>query len=90
MSGILVIAEHRKGNMMDVSWEMLTKGAELAASSGNELTVVLAGANVRNLAEKLAQKAPKVWLLDSPKLENYNSEIYCEVLGNLIKENKRS
>ncbi len=45
MGGILVLAEHRMGNIQDVTWEMLTKGAELAAASGNELAVAILGSN---------------------------------------------
>ena len=61
MSEILVLVEHRKGNIQDVTWEMLTKGAELAAVSGNELTAVILGSNIKSLAEKLVPRAKKVW-----------------------------
>ena len=44
MSKIFVLAEHRKGSLRDITWEMLNKGAELA--SDTELVAVLLGHQV--------------------------------------------
>jgi electron transfer flavoprotein alpha subunit len=88
MGIIIVLAEHRRGTIQDVTWEMLTKGAELASSSGHELMAVILGANVRGLAEKLAARAGKVWLVEEAGLNNYNSEVYCSTLADLIRRNK--
>jgi electron transfer flavoprotein alpha subunit len=86
MSGILVLAEHRKGNILDVTWEILSKAIELSSISGNELTVAILGSNIKSLAEKLASRVKIVWLVDDARLANYNSEIYCQVLESLINE----
>ena len=43
MSDIFVLAEHRKGEMRDVTLEMLTLGRELAKKTGNTLTAVVLG-----------------------------------------------
>jgi electron transfer flavoprotein alpha subunit len=88
VSGILVVAEYKKGNLQDITWEMLTKGAELASSSGQDLTAIILGPDVKNLAEKLAPRAKKVLVLDDVKLANYNGEAYCEALTAIINENK--
>ncbi len=88
MSRIFVLAEHRRGSIQDITWEMLTKGAELASGSGAELTAVVLGYGVRDFAEALAQRAKQVLLVEDEKLENYNSDIYQNVLSHLISEYK--
>ncbi|MFH0914804.1 MAG: electron transfer flavoprotein subunit alpha/FixB family protein [Chloroflexota bacterium] len=88
MSKVLVLAEHRRGLLQDITWEMLTKGSELAASLGAELAVLLLGRGVRNLAEALAKKATEVWLVEDERLASYNSEVYQSVLSRLLKEHK--
>ena len=86
MGNILVMAEHRGGNILDITREMLTKGAEMAAASGNELVAVLVGYQVKRLAEELVSRAKQVLLVDNEKLGNYNGEIYQNVLSHLINE----
>jgi electron transfer flavoprotein alpha subunit len=88
MSGILVLAEHRKGNIQDVTWEMLSKGSELAEISGNELTAAILGSNIKSLAENLATRAKIVWSMGDARLADYNSEIYVQALESLISEKK--
>jgi electron transfer flavoprotein alpha subunit len=88
MGEIFVLAEHRKGSIPDITWEMLTGGAELATATGNELVAVLLGYNLRALGEKLATRAKKVLLVDDEKLANYNSEVYCETLSYIINDTK--
>lgn len=88
MSRIFVLAEYRKGSIQDITWEMLTKGAELASGAGAELTAVLLGNGVKKLAEGLSQRAKQVLLIEDEKLANYNGEVYRNVLLHLISEHK--
>lgn len=86
MGGILVIAEHKKGVLQDITWEMLAKGTQLASSGGLDLTAAILGANIKDLAEKLITGANRVLILEDAKLGNYNWEIYCEAVGAIINE----
>jgi len=88
MSKIFVLAEHRRGTIQDITWEMLSKGRDLAAGAGAELVAVLLGHNVNNFAEGLAKRAEQVLVVEDEKLENFNGEIYQEVLSKLIGERK--
>lgn len=88
MDGIFVLAEHRKGIIRDITWEMLSKGRELALKSGAELTTVILGHEVRSFAEELARRADRVLLVEDEGLENFNGETYQRVLAPLIVENK--
>jgi electron transfer flavoprotein alpha subunit len=88
MKEIIVLAEHRREELRDVTWEMLSKGRQLAESMGAEIGVVLLGKGVYHLAEALKAKANRVFLIEDECLEFYNSETYEKVLGQLITERK--
>ena len=88
MKEIIVIAEHRRGELRDVTWEMLSKGRQLSEAIGGELSVALLGKGVKNLAEALRPKANRVLLMEDDHLEYYNSETYEEALAQLITERK--
>ena len=86
MSGIYVLAEHRKGEIRDITWEMLTKGRELAAQSKDKLTAVLLGYQVGDFAADLARRADEVLVIEDETLENFNGDIYQNVLTRLTSE----
>lgn len=88
MKEIIVLAEHRKGELRDVTWEMLSKGRQLAESAGADLGVALFGKGVNHLAEALKPKANKIFLIEDERLEFYNSETYEKVLTQLMTERK--
>jgi electron transfer flavoprotein alpha subunit len=88
MKEIIVLAEHRRGELRDVTWEMLSKGRQLAESMGVEIGAVLLGKGVNHLVEALKTKANRVFLIEDERLEFYNSETYEKVLSQLITERK--
>ena len=88
MKEIIVVAEHRRGELRDVTWEMLSKGRELSESLGGELSVALLGKDVKNMAEALKPKANRVLLIEDNRLEYYNSETYEKVFIQLLTERK--
>ena len=90
MTELFVLAEHRRGELRDVTFEMLTKGRELSQKTNMDLTAVLLGHNVKEFAKKLADHAKKVLIVDDARLENFNAEAYQKVLSHLISERKPS
>jgi electron transfer flavoprotein alpha subunit len=88
MNEIFVLAEHRQGQIRDITFEMLTKGRELAEKTNSDLTAVLLGKEVKEQAETLSHYAEKVLLVEDAKLENFNSEAYHKALSSLINEHK--
>jgi len=90
MKEIFVLAEHRRGELRDVTFEMLTKGRELSQKINADLTVVLLGHGVNEFAKRLADHTKRVLIVDDPRLENFNSEAYQRVLSHLIPERKPS
>lgn len=88
MTEIFVLAEHRQGQIRDITFEMLTKGKELAGNTSSDLTAVLLGKEIRRQAEILSKYAKRVLLVEGTKLENFNSEAYKKTLSKLINEHK--
>jgi electron transfer flavoprotein alpha subunit len=90
MTKIFVVVEHRQGQIRDITYEMLTKGRELAEKSNAELAAVLLGKDVKQHATALAEYARNVLIVEDTKLENFNSEAYRQTLSKLISEHKPS
>ena len=90
MAELFVLTEHRQGEIRDVTFEMLTKGRELAEKTNTDLTAILLGHDVGDHAKRLADHAERVLLVDDARLENFNSEAYQRVLSYLITQRKPS
>jgi len=88
MHDIFVLAEHRRGELRDITFEMLMKGKALSEGTDKPLVAVLLGHNVGVMADQLKNRANRVILVEDPKLENYNSEAYQAVLGKLVEQEK--
>ncbi|MFC5279991.1 electron transfer flavoprotein subunit alpha/FixB family protein [Halorubrum rubrum] len=53
MSDVLVVSEHRRGELRDVSLELLTAGRELADALGGDLHVAVVAGDVERFADDL-------------------------------------
>jgi electron transfer flavoprotein alpha subunit len=84
---IWVIAEQVKGNLKEVSFELLGKAKELAVKDGFPVTVVVIGSSIGAMASELiAYGADRVILIDDPRLSLYQNDIYSLVLESLVKK----
>ncbi len=88
MGDVFVLAEHRRGEMREITFEMLTKAQEIASAIGGETVAVLIGSSVDTFAERLAAYCDKVLYIDDPLFADYNSDKYQIVLGKLIQDYK--
>jgi len=88
MTEIFVLAEHRQGQLRDVTYEMLTKARELVGKIGAEVTAILIGRNLKEYTRTLTEYARNVIVIEDTKLENFNSEGYRIILTKLIAERK--
>ncbi len=87
--GVWVFAEQRDGELQKVALELLGKGREIADKLGVELTAVLLGSKVDDLAKKLlAFGADKVLYADSELLAHYTTDAYAKVMVDLSNERK--
>ena len=86
-SNVLIVAEHRDGDLKKVTFEMLGEGTRIAEKLGGVAEAALLGSDVSGLTDALAHYgAAKVYLADDPSLEKYSGEGYTTVLARLIRK----
>jgi len=88
MGEIFVLAEHRQGKIRDITYEMLGTGEKIASEQGASVAALLFGNGIKNLAEELAIRAPKVLVVEDEKLQNFNSLPYQKVLSTLYSKHQ--
>ncbi len=88
MNEIMVVAEHRKGELRDITYEMVSKANQLAKAIGSEVSVVILGKGIKDFSEVLSKKANHLFLIEDERLEFYNSETYEKVLSQFILERR--
>lgn len=87
--GVWVFAEQRNGKLLSVAIELVGEGRKIANELGTELTAILLGNKVDDLADQLVKYgADKVIYADSELLNVYTTEGYSKVIFDLIKERK--
>lgn len=87
--GVWVFAEQRGGKLLNVAIELLGEGRKIADELGTELSAVLLGHNIDDVAETLIKYgADRVLYADSELLDVYTTEGYAKVIYDLIEEKK--
>ncbi len=86
---VWVFAEQKDGIVQSVVFELLSKGRELADKLGVNLCAVYLGESIGNQLDELHWRgADSIYAVESPKLKDYLSESYSNVLAELILEHK--
>ncbi len=87
--GVFIFAQQTDGKISPISFELLGKAKDLASSLNTDVTAVLIGSEIKNLANSLAEYgADKVIVIDNPVLKNYRTEPYTQALAAAINEYK--
>jgi len=87
--GVWVFAEQRQGRLTGVSLELLGKARELAQTLNEEVTALLLGDRVKNLADKLIQYgADNVHVAEHEILKDYRTLPYTDVIAEAVKNHK--
>jgi electron transfer flavoprotein alpha subunit len=84
---ILVVIEHLKDNIEDISFEMLGKAKEISSSTGGELVALLMGSGADGMVNQLGI-ADKVIYIDDPNLAEFNPEAYCKTVSAVVSTNQ--
>ncbi|WP_247729777.1 electron transfer flavoprotein subunit alpha/FixB family protein [Halovivax limisalsi] len=85
MSDVLAIADHRRGELRDVSYELATAGRDLADATGGEVHLAVIGGDVDSFGEKLDREGVDVvhTVADG---EEFNHDVSVQVLEQLYDE----
>lgn len=83
---VFAVAEIRLGELDPVSVELLNLANAIKGDGKSEAVVI--GKDVGKFAEELAKYADVVWKIEDESLENYNPELYADVLLQLFEREK--
>ncbi len=86
---ILVIAEHIKGEITEITYEMLGAGRKVADALNAQLNAVVFGENTAKLGTTLGC-ADVVLSIENPQLEMPSADTAAVVIKNIIKQNEIS
>jgi electron transfer flavoprotein alpha subunit len=88
-SGIAIFAEHRNGVLSSVVPEIIGAALELKKSLGKEISAVLIGSNVGDIArEILSYGIDNVWVFEDERIGDFNEDVQAEVLAQIINRKK--
>jgi len=84
--GILVVAEQHNGAFRKAAFEVLSEGRRLADSMNTDLTAVVIGSGIENIAgEPGKYGADNILTADDAALADYNTDAYTNVLAGIVK-----
>ena len=87
--GVAIFAQQVDNKLSSIAFELIGKAHELAADLGTDVTAVVLGSGIANLADELGEYgADKVVVIDDPELETYRTEPYAQALAAYINEYK--
>ncbi|MFQ3320876.1 MAG: electron transfer flavoprotein alpha subunit [Natronomonas sp.] len=82
---VLAVAEHRRGDLRDVSFELISAGRELADELGGELNLVVIGGDVDGFADDLNRDGvDTIYTVDEG--EEFNHGVYTQTVEQLHAE----
>jgi electron transfer flavoprotein alpha subunit/NAD-dependent dihydropyrimidine dehydrogenase PreA subunit len=87
--GVWIIAEHYAGQIHQVAYQLLGKGRQLADILKTDLVLVILGTNFDDILSSFGDYgADQVIYVASKILKHYYSDIYVNILSELVTERK--
>ena len=87
--GVWVFAEQRQGKLLNVALELLGEGQKIAEQRGVEVTALVLGKDVSEMANTLIKYgADKVLSVDDDLLATYTTDAYAKVVAQLVNDKK--
>jgi electron transfer flavoprotein alpha subunit len=88
MSGMLVVAETRRGELRDVSLELVSAAREVKEPAGGRLTIAVIGADAERFAGDLAAEGVDEVLTVSAPTEQFEAHVWQRALEALIESER--
>ncbi|ELY68401.1 electron transfer flavoprotein subunit alpha/FixB family protein [Natrinema versiforme] len=85
MSDVLAVADHRRGELRDVSYEIITAGRQLADETGGDLHLAVISGTVDDFAEKLNRDGVDAIHTVSHG-EEFNHDVYTQAIAQLYDD----
>ena len=85
MSDVLAVAEHRRGDLRDVSLELITAGRDLADAQGGDLHLAVIGGDAEGFAGELNREGvDAIHAVDDGN--EFNHDVYVQAVEQLFDE----
>ncbi|MFW9901718.1 MAG: FAD-binding protein [Candidatus Thorarchaeota archaeon] len=88
--GVLIFGEQRDGVLLEVVYELLSKGKHLANKLNESLLCVVLGNSVKEINDLKFYGADEIHYFNDYNLEIFNCEIYSKIISNFVKKIKPS
>ena len=83
---IVVLGEHRDGQLKKISWEAIGLGRKLSAELGKDLCLALVGSEIEGLAREVSGRSGlEVVALTNDHCRRYTPEAWCKVLAEFAR-----
>jgi electron transfer flavoprotein alpha subunit len=82
---IVVVAEHFRGKLNEITFELVGKAREVAQELGGKLIVLLVGQNLGGFISELGG-ADLVLAVDGQEFREFTPDVYASVIGAKLKE----
>lgn len=86
MSGILVVAEHRDGELRPITLEVIAAASALKAEKGQTVTVAVIGSNADQIAAAVNVAGVDEIVKVAVSVDNFQSDIYESAVAALIAD----
>ncbi|SEO54552.1 electron transfer flavoprotein alpha subunit apoprotein [Halogranum amylolyticum] len=85
MTDVLAVTEHRRGDLRDVSFELVSAGRELADATGGDLHLAVISGDVDDFAEELNREGvDQIHTVDYG--EEFNHDVYAQAVEALYDD----
>jgi electron transfer flavoprotein alpha subunit/NAD-dependent dihydropyrimidine dehydrogenase PreA subunit len=89
-TGVLIFGEQRDGVVLEVVYELLSKGKKLADKLNEPLLCVILGNSVKKVIDLKFYGVDEIHYFNDNNLEMFNCEIYSKIISNFVKNIKPS
>ncbi len=87
--GVWVVSETRADGFAPVTFELLGKARELGDRLSVDVTALLLGSGVKEMAQELIQRgADRVIVVDHPELSDFVDEAYSKIVAHLAEKER--
>jgi len=88
MGEIFVVVEHRKGEVREITYQMLHKADQLCRELSDDLTAIVMGGKDDVPLNEVAKRADRVIAVEDERVKDFNADLYKETLKELIEEHR--
>jgi electron transfer flavoprotein alpha subunit len=88
MGEIFVVAEHRQGELREITFQMLGKADELCRKLFHDLVTMVIGGKGLTFLDELRKRSDRLIVMEDDRVKNFNADLYKALLNGLITDRR--